>query len=279
MSPLRGIRLVALDLDGTLLPSDKRLTPRAVAVTGALRERGIHVAIATGRGWTHVERYARQLGAPGPHVCLEGTFVARSCDDGGPPQVLSSRSLSGRTIRAAHDCVAGLDVGWFACGDDLRTRASEHLRSRLDQVRVWDPHVEILDRITEEDRSGHILHLVGWAPDLALADQRLRALRLPDVEHFRAPFWDGLDQIQVRPLGSGKHRGLAEVREALRIGPGEMLAAGDWLNDLEMLGEAAVAVCPSNAVPEVKALADHVLPGTSDDDAVIRFLEDALRKI
>ncbi|MCG3135379.1 MAG: HMP-PP phosphatase [Planctomycetes bacterium] len=279
MSALRGIRLVALDLDGTLLPSNKRLTPRAVSVAEALRERGIHVVISTGRGWTHVSRYARQLGAAGPHVCLEGTFVARACDDGGPPQVLSSKSLPPAVIAAAHACAEGLDVGWFACGDDLRTRASAHLKERLDQVRIWDPHVEVLERIRDEDRTGHILHLVGWAPDLARVHERLLALRLPGTELFRAPFWDGLDQIAVRPAGSGKHRGLEIVRDALRIAPEETLAAGDWLNDLEMLGEAGVAVCPANAIGEVKAIADHVLPGTSDDDAVPKFLEDALRGI
>ena len=52
-SPLDGIRLVALDLDGTLLPESKVLTPRATEVVAALGEAGIAVTLATGKGWNH----------------------------------------------------------------------------------------------------------------------------------------------------------------------------------------------------------------------------------
>ncbi len=71
-SALHGIRLVALDLDGTLLRSSKVLPARARHLTEALREAGIHVTIATGKGWTLTERYALEM------LRMAGTAVAPS---------------------------------------------------------------------------------------------------------------------------------------------------------------------------------------------------------
>jgi Cof subfamily protein (haloacid dehalogenase superfamily) len=275
-SALDGIRLVALDLDGTLLPAHKRLTQRARDVVGGLRDAGIHVVLATGRGWTHTELYARELGLPAPHVALEGALVAQTEAAGGH-RVLHRRLLPSSLIRRVGEATRDLPVGWFCCADDHRTLMSRRLEERLDQVRVWDPSVTAHDDWPDAARAGFILHLVGPPDAIRTARERIHALGLDDVEHFHAEFWDGFEQLQVRPGGIGKHTGLAHVLRELGVAPGEMLAAGDWWNDVEMLRMARVAVCPENAVPGVRKLAHHVAPGTCDDDAVIRFLDRALR--
>lgn len=317
-SPLDGIRLVALDLDGTLLPSDKRVSRLAKEVARDLADAGIALTLATGRGWTFTERYARELGLDQPLVAFEGALVAwptdaaagadarvdaavdddarggarggadappRAPGDGDPQthparapgRVLHHRMLAEARIREVLRAVADLGLGSFVCTELGRTVASRHLADRIAQVSIWDPHVDVVDVHHEPGGRGYILHLVGEPVAVQEAARRVVALGLGDVETFHGDFWDGWEQLQVRPRGIGKDVGLLHVLDHLGLGPEHVLAAGDWHNDLGMLRLARVAVAPANAVPEVRAIADHVLEGTCNDDAVVRFLADALR--
>lgn len=278
--PLDGVRLVALDLDGTLLPSDKRLTPRALRVVSDLRDAGIAVTLATGRGWTSAEQYARELRLAHPLVTFEGALVAlpsHATVAGSGRETIHEATLHADVIRRVVHAIEDLHLGFFVCTAAERTVASRRvLAERRDQVAIWDERVHFVDAWREAETHGYILHLVGPPAEVREADRRLEALALPGVEYFRAAFWDGYDQIQVRPHGIGKHEGLRRILARMDLGPEHLLAAGDWLNDISMLRFARVSVTPSNGAPEVREIATHVLGGTSDDDAVIRFLEDAL---
>ncbi len=71
----RRIRLVALDLDGTLIGEDLRLRPRTVATIRAAVAGGVHVAIVTGRMTSSALPFARELGLRAPLVGLQGALV------------------------------------------------------------------------------------------------------------------------------------------------------------------------------------------------------------
>lgn len=280
------MRLVALDLDGTLLPSHKRLTGRARGVVRDLLDAGIAVTLATGRGWTSTERYARELGLRHALVAFEGALVAFPGDAAAPAdgpshpgEVLRRRTLSRERVAAVLAAVADLPrLGWFLVTERHRTLASEPLRDRLHEVAIWDPHVDLVAPDAPAE-AGYILHLVGPRGDVAEAQARLASLALADVATFHADFWGDWDQLQVRPAGIGKHAGLADLLARHGLAPEHVLAAGDWHNDVEMLRMARVAVAPANAVPAVREIAHHRLEETCDDDAVVRFLEESLRAL
>lgn len=299
-SPLDGVRLVALDLDGTLLPSHKRISDRAKRVVRDLADAGITTVIATGRGWNSAAAYARELDLGGPIVTFEGALVAfaAGADEeevraagrapGAAPagrdaaadtrRFLHHRTLSADHLRRAVHAIQDLHLGYFVCTDAGRILTSRRvLEERLDQVAIWDQNVHFVDTWVESAERGYILHFVGPPADVREARARIDALLLDDIETFHADFWDGYEQLQLRPRGIGKHVGLGHVLDHLGLTPAHLLAAGDWHNDLEMLRMARVAVAPANAVDAIREIADHVLPGTSDDDAVVAFLDDALR--
>jgi Cof subfamily protein (haloacid dehalogenase superfamily) len=285
LSPLAGVRLVALDLDGTLLPSSKILTDRAVGVLADVRAAGIDVTLATGKGWNHTRRYAEELGLTAPLVALEGAYVARAAAAGRAEggDALASRTLPASTLRAVHDAVRGVDVGFFYCHDRWRTQVHRRLESWLPQIRIWDPHVDVVDAPASGDddapHAAFVFHLIGRPAEIAEAKNRVAALGLPDVEFFHAEFWNGHDQLHVRPAGVEKRTGLTHVLEHLGVAPSQMLAAGDWWNDVGMLRMAGVAVAPANAVEGVRDVAHHVTEQSCEDDGVVRFLEDALRTL
>jgi Cof subfamily protein (haloacid dehalogenase superfamily) len=280
-SPLRGVRLVALDLDGTLLPSSKVLTDRAVRVLSDVRAAGIEVTLATGKGWNHTRRYAEELGLTAPLVALEGAYVARR--DAADDAALASRTLPASTLRAVHDAVRDVDVGFFYCHDRWRTQVHRRLESWIPQIRIWDPHVDVVDAPAPADddapHAAFVFHLIGRPAEIARAKDRVTALGLSDVEFFHAEFWNGHDQLHVRPAGVDKRTGLAHVLDHLGVAPSQMLAAGDWWNDVGMLRMAGVAVAPANAVDGARDAAHHVTEHGCEDDGVVRFLEDALRRL
>ncbi|NLW17482.1 MAG: HAD family phosphatase [Firmicutes bacterium] len=69
------IRLVAIDLDETLLLPDRTISPRAKRAIGAVRRQDCHVVLATGRMFCAAEPYARELDLPGPLIAYQGSLV------------------------------------------------------------------------------------------------------------------------------------------------------------------------------------------------------------
>ncbi len=273
VSPLGGIRVIAIDLDGTLLPASKRLTDRARRVIGELRAAGLHVTLATGRGWPHTQRYAQELGLTEPVVALEGALVARTSGD-----AIHCATLPHATLRHVQSTTAGLDLGFFYCHSGRRTLADKRLEPFVEAIRIWDPDVDLIESLpADPEHDPFVFHLVGPPDPIEDALARLADDLPPDVDLVHAPFWDGHHQLQVRPSGTSKEGGLEHVLRELGATKDELLACGDWWNDVEMLDMAAVAVVPGDAVDGVKERADYVLAETSEEDAVIAFLEDALK--
>lgn len=280
-SALDGVRLVVLDLDGTLLPSTKVLTPTARRVVRRLRRRGIVVTLATGKGWPHTARYATELQLDTPVVALEGALVAHR-DHGREPDArpLLARTVDPAVRHAVAEAVVDLPVGFFYCHTEGRTTAHSFLADRLDQLRVWCPNVDLVEHALHEcERGAYVLHVVGEPEPVAEAGARLTELDLLETELFHAPFWDGYDQLQVRPRGIGKHTAVAVLRETLGVAAGEVLAAGDWWNDEELLRGAGVSVAPANAEPGIRELVDHALAHSCEEDGVVRFLDEQLDRL
>jgi 5-amino-6-(5-phospho-D-ribitylamino)uracil phosphatase len=274
-SPLEGVRLVALDLDGTLLPASKKLTDRTIGVVRDVRAAGIEVTLATGKGWNHTRRYAEELGLTAPVVALEGALVA---EPGAAGPAIHSRTLATETVRAVHSALAGLDVGFFYCHDRHRTRLDRRIERWLPQVEIWDPHVDVVAGPPggEDGHRPFGFTLIGPPAEVHAAKARVAAMALPEVDLFHAEFWDGHDQLHLRPAGVDKRSGLSHVLARLDMGASELLAAGDWWNDVTMLRMARVAVAPSNAVSGARDAAHHVLPRTCEEDALAHFLAEAL---
>ena len=72
-------RMIALDLDGTVLDPEGRIRPRTIAALGTARARGLEIVLVTGRHHSVTRPYYEELGLSGPAICCNGTYVYRFC--------------------------------------------------------------------------------------------------------------------------------------------------------------------------------------------------------
>jgi Cof subfamily protein (haloacid dehalogenase superfamily) len=260
------IRLVALDLDGTLLRRDLTIAARVAAAVRETIERGIPVVIATGRMYRSAVPHAQALGLTKPLICYQGAYIREPPqEDGSPGAVLHHAAMKPAIVRDA--------IRWS-------------------RERGFDPHLNIDDHLVMERGDESALDYewtagVGaeFVPDLlaAAAGRPTKVLAvgpadLPEQHLAEARLaFDGRAQVTVSGpqylewTRIGVHKGRAVRWLARREGVPlrHVLAVGDQFNDLEMLSVVGHGVAMGAAPPEVRAAARYVTASLEEDGAAL----------
>jgi hypothetical protein len=271
-------RLLALDHDGTLLDSRKRLSPRTrEAVAGALRL-GVRVAVVTGRRCPATRPYADELG---PGVLLVLHNGALIVDDGA---VVLSRPLPRAVARAA--LAVGRELGAEAvlhCGPGGEGRVLAEpdawrnplLARYLASAGSHTEQVGSLEAVLEREDPMQVMFGGGTDAMEALAPvlgRRLgAAARVERTAYGRL----GIAILDVLEPSVGKARAVRFLQGRLGVSAAETLAVGDNWNDREMLEQAGLGLVMANADPELLDLGFPQAPA-NDEDGVAHVLESLL---
>lgn len=258
-------RLLAIDLDGTLLNSSGTVGERTIAALRRAAAEGIVIAPATARWYQAAVRpfaamsievaaiasAGADVRGPGGNVVQQdhlpqdfARFVAELCDRAGWPATLA---VPGKAYRRANELPP-----WAA-------NAPEWLQpvTSLGDVDLS----ELLAVLAEPDEGDPRMHeLLAW-------DDR--------VSIYNAVSFAGDGMVTVTARGVDKGTGLLALCHALGIPPAEAVAFGDSEVDLPMMRAAGLAIAVANATGEVKAAADIVIPGP-DADGVGEWLETVM---
>lgn len=265
------IRLIALDLDGTLLTEDHRLSPAMEAAVAAARNRGYLVTLATNRMETSALYFARRLGLTGPIISYGGALVRGP--DAGPP--LLDLRIERETARLALRAIDGDEIYPFLYqGGHVYTDRETWYSSRYGDILGVTVHLaEDLEAILDEEPTTVVFRV---PPEEA---PRVTE-RLAEVLDGRARLLNSLPYyIEVLPPEATKGRALQTLVEHYGLGPEHCLAIGDGLNDLEMIAYAGLGVAVANAEEPLKAAADHVTTNPRDRgvfEALMRWCGIAL---
>lgn len=261
MSSHTFVRLIASDLDGTLLRDDKTISGRTIGAVQAATAAGIAVIAATGR-------QAQQL--PDEIACSGVRHVVASNGAIGfdlvADRILFQDLL---TASAATAIVSYLkrrlpDVRFSAVRDFGARHAAEpgylDLMSETERVPAWwridtEPLADVLAEPT--------LKLTVRHPSLT-ADELLAVLAESGLDGFHATT-SGAPFLEIAGAGVTKASGVAQLCRLLEVDASEVLAAGDAKNDIELITWAGVGVAMGNAVPEAQAVADWVTASNQDD--------------
>ncbi|MHC4859379.1 MAG: HAD family hydrolase [Planctomycetota bacterium] len=264
-------RLIALDLDGTLLPRSKALTARTRAAVRAVRDAGVQVVLATGKTFQLAARYTDELGLAGPVIALDGALV-RDWPSG---ETHLARVLPAGAALEALASLDGLALSpFFADGGD-RLVVHRELESWLWFLEVYSDRLHVSPRPASE-LSGDPFFVALLGPHAAVSEgrRRLGPFEENGLEVFTEAFSHrGFSLLVLRPRVDKGHA-LRHVASGLGVRREEVAAVGDWKNDVGMVEWAGTGLAMANADPEVLAVADIVLPGDSEADAVAAWLEE-----
>jgi Cof subfamily protein (haloacid dehalogenase superfamily) len=277
-SAARAFRLLALDIDGTLLRTDKTLSPRTRAAVDAARARGVHLVLVTGRRHPSARRVAEDLGGDVPLVLHNGALILDV--EEGRSTILRCRPLP------RHLALETVEVGRrhgadpvVHCGHNGEGRllVSEGPRSSTLLAYYLDrSHPDVTACAAfEEALAEDPLQVMfgGGMEDMAALLPALHATLGERVKIERTVYpAQGVGLIDVLERTVGKADALAFLQERWGLTAGETLAIGDNWNDREMLERAGLGLVMGNADPALRALGLPVLP-SSDEDGVAVAIE------
>ncbi len=261
-----NIKLIALDLDGTLENSQHVITPRTQAAVAAAQAQGMTVIIATGKTYYSGRQAREKLGLSTPSVHAQGLMVYA-----GDGSILYERDLSAEILREVVDAAAQFDADVIAYSRG-RTLATER-----------NAHTSVLEKYGEPPLTVVADLLDAPAQKLiAVADPaqivRLRAVLAEQLAERASLVQANLtNMLEILPIGASKGDGVQRVLDHLGLDSAEMLAIGDGENDIEMLQMAAIGVAMGNAGQHVKDSADFVT-ASNDEDGVALAIEKFVLK-
>ncbi|MGZ9276506.1 MAG: Cof-type HAD-IIB family hydrolase [Candidatus Limnocylindrales bacterium] len=263
--PAFPIRLIALDIDGTLIGDDHVIPERTIRAVRAAMERDVAVSLVTGRMVSSAMRFARELGLSGPLIGYQGGLIRAMPPIDSPRlgRMLLHTPLAAATARAV--------VTW--------TR--EH---------GLDPHVNHLERFilrSDDPRADDYSAFMGaraeLVPDLIAAIEhpvtKVLAVGEPplplEVASLARAAFAGLADVTIShprflefvAPGVSKGRATRWLARHLRIPLAATLAIGDQWNDFEMIAEVGHGAAMPSAPPEVRAAARYIAPPLAEDGA------------
>ena len=264
---LSRVRVVATDLDGTLLDPAGDVTARTAEAVAAARTAGIHVVPITGRPPQAMWHLADQAGLGPFGICSNGAALV----DTESRRVLEVEPIAADVVEGLVDLLRTEFPGILLACDDLDYFIYE--RGFFPAPVDWDEEMLEVDDIRPNARKGCV-KLVARSPGHS-APQLIELLeeRLAELAHVTT---SGLDWVDIGAVHVSKAYGLQRLCDRLGVHLGEVVAVGDNHNDLSVLAWAGIAMAPANAIPEVLALAHRVLPHNGED-GVAELLEELAR--
>ena len=271
-------KLIALDLDGTLLNSDKELTERTRCALEAAAEAGIEIVPATGRFYRGMPRVVRELPFVRYVITINGAEVLDlssgeriySADIPAEEAVTFFAGLD--SLPVIYDCYMD---GWGYMTASMQERAAEYITNihSLEMVRTLrSPVPELKAFLRGEGRAVQKMQL--FTADITLRDDLLGALteKYPQF----AVTTSLPNNIEINSRLADKGRALLILAKRLGIRREETMAFGDGINDLTMIRAAGTGAAMENARAEVKRAADISAPDCNHD-GVARVIETILK--
>lgn len=263
------IKLVAIDLDGTLLNEEKRISDRNKEALRKAKEQGVKIVLCTGRPLAAMAHYLEEL-----MLVEEGDFsitfnggLVQKNDTG---TIIEKKVMEVSDIKALYQLAAQLELPLDVLSDGtvLQLPTAPEKQSLYNVLNnLLEFQAAELEMITED----MILNKAVIAYDQSVLD--------PKIKEIPAHFHEKYEIIKTRsmllefmPKGVTKAYGISLLAADLGILPEEVMAIGDEENDLPMVEYAGMGVAMDNAVDAVKEVANYIT-SSNEEDGVAEVIE------
>ncbi|WP_010262576.1 Cof-type HAD-IIB family hydrolase [Treponema primitia] len=267
------VRLIVCDLDGTLLNSEKLISPENINAINMAREKGIFVTICSGRIHTMLEAYSRILSVEGPLISGNGAFIT----DTRTGEILYSNFVD---PQAAYPLLMfckehGLDhllinteACWYTEGSHRITRFEQYNqiagKDNLSPIPLclYGPNYQ-------KALSGeiHKMLIAGLSPgEMDMTTEYIRTLKNLSCTSSE------IGLLDVAAPGVDKGTGVAALGRILGLEKQQICVFGDYLNDIPMFEQAGFPIAMGNAAEAVKHKA-LAITGSNDEDGIAKAIK------
>src|SRR5574341_1113301 len=254
------INLLALDLDGTLLTHDKKISDENKAAIKAAQAQGVHVVITTGRPLKAIEHILSELDllvASEYSITFNGGLVQRNNGE-----ILSQKTFSYEDLVELHEAFEQLNLPF-----DVISEGKCYETNPKSLYQGFSPFLDFTMGDFDTIPKDIILNKAVSAIDADFLDQQIK--KIPASLKSKYEIFKSRDiLLEIMPKGVVKSFGLEQLIAILGIEQASVMAMGDEENDITMLSWAGLGIAMKNATAEVNAIADVTAPLTNDEHGV-----------
>ena len=271
-------KMIAFDLDGTLLNDDKSIPPENLRALAAAAERGMIPVVASGRIYRGVPEALKALPFLRYYILSNGAAVYDSREDiilyrGDVPVELALRCYAYMdTLPVIYDCYQN-EQGWMTRA--MIDAAPPYFALEPEVLKLLyglrKPVDDLKETLRERGEGLQKLQMFFKPEDEAIRQRTL--LELPRLFPELVATTSVKNNIEVNSIHAGKGKALMALCAALGIDPKRSVAFGDGSNDIEMLRMAGLGVAMANASEEVKAAADCVTLSNEEAGVAAKIYE------
>lgn len=262
----KDIRVIVLDVDGTLLDSKHELTPRVEKALRAAAEKGVQIVLATGKTRASMLKTIEHLGLKTPGIYLQGLAIYDG-DGELRHQMTLDPALARQVLTFAEDR-----------GYIMVAYSGERILARVYNKEVEEGltvHHELAPEVVGPLQN--LLEHMAFNKLIACGEPKaVTALRWQlnaQVGGAARLMQAGIPtMLEILPPGGSKGTALKLLLKDMKIAPEHVMAIGDAENDIEMIQLAGIGVAMGHSHQAVKDAADHVT-GTNDEDGVAQAIE------
>jgi Cof subfamily protein (haloacid dehalogenase superfamily) len=247
-------RLLALDLDGTLLRSDHTVDPRDIAAIRELQAAGVTVTIATGRLHSGAMGAAEACRIEGTIACMEGSHLVEVATN----MTVVHHPIAALQVTALREAVSKHGLAGFVF--DAQGIHHDHAAAPFaPYVKTWSPNL----RVVEEELAWQTMPLaavaIGEPEAVAAAHAQLRAHPELFSVSFAVSMVPGKHALLARAAGPTKGTAFAELCRIVGCSVADAVAVGDWVNDIPMFEVAGRSFAMGSAPDAVREKASDSL--------------------
>jgi 5-amino-6-(5-phospho-D-ribitylamino)uracil phosphatase len=272
-------RLLAIDIDGTLMNSRDELTPGTRAALVRAAAAGVQVVLATGRRYRRTLPLVEPLGIDGPLVTASGALIKDPLDH----RTFYQAEFDLDLLREICRWIDRVGFDPLLCADTFHHNFDFYHAVEARKIRRWElaEYVELnpgdgrlLTEMIDRPPRGVFLAFTFGTREQMLELESILLATFPgrlSTHVLRSPRYRGF-LVEIVPAEVSKWSAVRRLAQAWNIDESEICAVGDDVNDLAMIRAAGLGVAMGNAVPEVKAAADRIAP-THDEDGLVQVVE------
>lgn len=257
-------RMVAFDMDGTLLDPHHQLLERTIAAVKMIARKGIIVLLATARMASAVKNHLEKLGTPGLIVAHNGALVK----DVKTGEIYHHQTIPKDVVAALLNLLSGQEtIIHFNCDDHIYLTTPNPYSDRYSQeLQVALQYISSLEQLEETPTSILVIDTKDVLEQLLT---QVSAQLQGKVDCILVPWQGNIWRMQFLPPNTSKGKGVLQVAKHLGIEPEAIISFGDNYNDIEMIQNVGLGIAMGNAVPELKQVADFVTLSNREDGVAL----------